>query len=76
MIEFKRQSKRATKMDSTQNINIFLKGLEFGVVSSQNWGSSENRIEPLITIELEGKFYEFSLTEFKEKLKKVVNSIS
>lgn len=59
-------------MDRTQNINIFLKGLEFGVVSSQNWGDSNDRTEPLITLDLDGKSYEMSLSDFKEKLRKVL----
>ena len=59
-------------MDRTQNINIFLKGLELGVVSSQNWGNSNDRIEPLITLDLDGKSYEMSLSDFKEKLRKVL----
>ena len=36
-MEFKRQTNRSTRQDETENINIFLKGLSFGVVTSNYW---------------------------------------
>lgn len=73
-MEFKRQTNRSTKMDSTTNINLFLKGFAFSVVTSKYWGdfSESNEKNPLIEIELDNKNYRMSLEELKEKLRKVL----
>lgn len=88
MIEFKRQTNRSTKQDKTDNINLFMKGFSFGVVTSNYWGSFGSRVadyrkikglhkehteqNPLIEIELDGENYEFTLEEFKDKLRSVL----
>ena len=74
MMEFKRQTNRSTRMDRTDNINIFLNNFEFGVVTSKRWGdfSEYDSKNPLIQFRLEGKDYEMRLDEFVKKLAKVV----
>ncbi len=88
MIEFKRQTNRSTNQDKTENINLFLKGLNFGVVTSNYWGSfnpkdkdfkeieeshkEHDHKNPLIEITLEGVDYELTLEEFKDKLRSVL----
>ena len=71
-MKFKRQTNRSTKMDEATNINIFLKDFSFGIVGSKYWGDfSENREDnPLIEIELYGKYYRIELTELKRILEK------
>lgn len=85
MIEFKRQTNRSTRIDETQNINLFLKGFSFGVVTSNYWGSfnkrdsdykeikeshkKHTRENPLIEIDLDNKSYELTLEELKKILK-------
>ena len=86
MIEFKRQTQRSTRQDKTENINIFLKGFEFAVVTSNYWGSfnprdkdykevaeshkPHTRENPLIEITLDGINFELTLEEFKDLLRK------
>lgn len=84
MIKFKRQTPRSTRMDETENINIFLKGFEFGIVTSNYWGNFTDKKEseeyhkehtkdnPLIEIELDGLKFELTLEEFKDKLRMVL----
>jgi len=85
-MEFKRQTNRSTKQDYATNINIFLKGFSFGVVTSNYWGSFNERdkdykeIEkshkphdsnnPLIEIDLDNNSFELTLEEFKDLLRK------
>lgn len=87
-MEFKTQTSRTTKQNRTENINIFLKGFSFGVVSSNYWGSFNKRDKdfkevqkehkehtsenPLIEISLNGDSFEFTLNEFKDILRKAL----
>jgi len=73
MINFKTQTKRATKFhEGIININLFCRGFEFGIVTSKYWGDFEERKIPLIEIEMEGKQYQIPLDKFIKKLKKVI----
>jgi hypothetical protein len=85
MIKFKRQTNRSTKMDETDNINLFLKNFSFGVVTSNYWGSFNSRDKdykeveeshkphtrenPLIEITLDGINFELTLEELKRMFK-------
>lgn len=87
-MRFKRQTRRSTRMDETENINIFLKGFEFSIIEGNYWGSFGNTKEdreikenhkehtaenPLIEIQFNNKrTYQFTLEELKEKLKKIL----
>jgi len=85
-MEFKRQTSRSTRQDETDNINLFLKGFSFGVVTSNYWGSFNERDKdykeikeghkehdknnPLIEIDLDNDNFELTLDEFKDILRK------
>jgi hypothetical protein len=81
-MEFKRQTNRSTRQDSTTNINLFLRNFSFAVVTSEYWGNfkdgrnSEHKPHdernPLIEIDLDGKSYEYTLEELKELLRSVL----
>ena len=74
-------------MDETTNINLLLEGFQFAVVESGYWGTfketkqdkeiikehkKHSEENPLIEIDLDGKAYELTLEELKEKLRKVL----
>ena len=75
-IDFKTQTKRKTDFHrDIININLFVKGFEFGIVTSKYWGDFDKREIPLIEMELKGHQYRIPLNEFIElfdlkKLKK------
>lgn len=86
MIRFKRQTNRSTREDTADNINIYsFKGFEFGIVTSNYWGSFNKRDKnfkeikeshkphteknPLIEISLNGNDFELTFEEFKEILR-------
>ena len=73
-MEFKRQTNRSTRQDRTTNINLFLKGFEFAVVTSKYWGdfSEINEKNPLIEIDIDGKSYKMRLEDLKPNLKKLL----
>ena len=70
-MEFKRQTNRSTRQDRTTNINLFLNGFEFSVLTSKYWGdfSESNEKNPLIEIDIDGTNYRMSLEDFKLNLK-------
>lgn len=73
MIDFKTQTKRSTKFhEGIININLFCKGFEFGIVTSKYWGDFDERNEPLIELEIKGRQYQIPMSEFIEKLEKMM----
>lgn len=82
MIQYKKQTRRTTKEDQAENINIYsLNGFEFGVVTSNYWGNFNDKKEadkyhkehseknPLIELTLDNIHYEYTLEEFKQLLR-------
>lgn len=70
-IDFKTQTARSTKFHTDKtNINIFCNGLEFGIVTSKDWGDFEERKEPLIEIEVKGLSYRLNQSDFEKIVKK------
>lgn len=70
-MDIKTQTRRSTNFKTNLiNLNCFVKGFEFGIVTSKYWGDFESRKEPLIELEVEGIKYNIPLNEFKKFIKK------
>lgn len=72
-IDFKTQTNRSTKFHrNITNINLFCKGFEFGIITSEYWGNFEPREEPLIEMEINGVQYQIPLNEFIKRVKPIL----
>ena len=72
-IWIKTQTKRSTLFkENISNINVGVKhkdqDFEFGICSVKYWGDFDPREEALITLLIEGKQYELTLSELIKKL--------
>jgi len=74
MINVKRQTKRSTRWfpKFANNINVFYRGFEFGLITTKNWGnfSQMDKNTVIFTTKINRKEYEIPLTEFKRIIQK------
>lgn len=71
MIDIKTQTNRSTQFKrNITNVNLFVKGFEFGIVTSEAWGRFSHREKPYITLHIEGKDYDMPLEVFIDIMKK------
>ena len=68
-IGIKTQTPRSTSYrQNLSNGNLFCGDCELGIITTMSWGRFEEREEPLITITVDGKNYEISLSDFFKRL--------
>ena len=70
-IDIKTQTPRSTSYRrNVSNVNLFCRDCELGIVTTKGWGRFEPRKEPVITVKVDGKDYEISLSDFKRLIRK------
>jgi hypothetical protein len=72
MINIKTQTRRATRWkENIINANMFINNIQIGVTTSASWGDYVKRVgDPEVTITIDGKYYNFTLTDFVKMVEK------
>jgi hypothetical protein len=68
-IDIKTQTRRSTRYhEGYLNVNLFVKNLKIGIITTKDWGDYAEREEPDITIETPKKIIRMSLSTFIQKV--------
>ncbi len=73
-ISIKTQTPRSTRFfeDFADNINLFYKDFEMGIITTKRWGDFSEKGKVIITFTFNGDEYEFKLSELKQIIKHVI----